>query len=177
MIVGSSPTSKTRCGIQGRIPYLFYLKGTMNNEDIDFIANAHVSQKLKDVIRAAEDWKVVSDYKKEALERICSKIGKLMTGDSSEVKTWRDIQAFAQLVVDELPKQEPKKEPTTWIEPCQKCVSSNEMWRSLLLGESKGGTGSVECQLCKSSVTGQDRKIAISNWNEKQQHARSNKES
>lgn len=67
-----------------------------------FINNATISQNLKRLIRRAPNWDALSDDKREALEMIASKMGRLLSGDSEYADNWHDIAGYATLVEQKL---------------------------------------------------------------------------
>lgn len=74
--------------------------------------HAQITQGLKDVMRSfipensvATKWEKLSDDKKEALEMIAHKIGRILNGDPEYYDSWHDIVGYAKLVADTL---EPK---------------------------------------------------------------------
>jgi hypothetical protein len=69
-----------------------------------FIRSADVAIKLKQVIHNAmvrEDTKLYPDQL-QALDMIATKIGRILTGNSSHIDSWIDIAGYAKLVVDRL---------------------------------------------------------------------------
>ncbi len=74
----------------------------------DFRANAEASQSLKLIIGQYEATSTVS-YHLEALDAICAKIARIITGDPNHADSWHDIAGYATLVENILLKeQEPK---------------------------------------------------------------------
>ena len=78
----------------------------------DFEDNAHVSQVLKCFVRD-HIMHELTDVQAEALEVICAKIARILTGDPNHIDSWVDIAGYATLVVKdieektyELPKEE-----------------------------------------------------------------------
>lgn len=69
-----------------------------------FIDNAAVAQKLKGVIAQAliERGKVLPDDAAEAIDMICSKVARLVSGDIDHKDSWRDIEGYARLVRERL---------------------------------------------------------------------------
>ena len=67
-----------------------------------FHGNAFVSQELKRTLQSGTGWPKLSDTQKEALELICTKIGRIMTGDPSFIDNWHDITGYASLVEESL---------------------------------------------------------------------------
>lgn len=70
----------------------------------EFAENAFVAQQLKDVMREAPQWNALKAFQKEALDIIASKISRLLSGDPNYADNWHDIQGFAKLVEERLPK-------------------------------------------------------------------------
>ena len=70
----------------------------------EFKDHALVTQKLKYVMQTFDrtKWDRLSEDKKEALEMIQHKIGRILNGDSSYIDSWVDIAGYAQLVVNQL---------------------------------------------------------------------------
>lgn len=64
----------------------------------DFTSNAALSQALKDLLRAHPGWKELTHVQKEALEVICQKISRIVSGTNPNYKdNWHDIQGYAKL--------------------------------------------------------------------------------
>ncbi len=71
----------------------------------DFSIDAQNSQLLKMCIRSARDgnaWHYLRDYQREALDLICTKIGRILAGNPHHVDHWLDIAGYATLVVNRL---------------------------------------------------------------------------
>lgn len=64
----------------------------------DFEQHAALTQSLKAVMYAWPSWHELSDDKKEALEMIAHKIGRILNGDPDYRDSWHDIAGYAQLV-------------------------------------------------------------------------------
>jgi hypothetical protein len=80
-------------------------KGTTHG---NFVAGAELTMKLKDEIQRAGSSAL--DYpSREALDQILSRIARIVCGDQTHAKHWRDIQGFCQVRLDAVP-------PTTEIE-------------------------------------------------------------
>jgi hypothetical protein len=65
----------------------------------EFREQAIKSQSLKNYVLAS---KLPEDYMNEAMEMILHKIARIANGDPMYVDSWRDIGAYAELVVKEL---------------------------------------------------------------------------
>lgn len=65
----------------------------------DFRSNAHVSQRLKDVIRAhlIDQGLVLTDVQQESLDMICCKISRICSGQANFPGHWEDIAGYAKL--------------------------------------------------------------------------------
>ena len=68
----------------------------------DFKEHAEITHNIKRAMRASKNWKYMSDDKREALEMIAHKIGRILNGDPEYSESWRDIAGYSQLVVNEL---------------------------------------------------------------------------
>jgi hypothetical protein len=75
----------------------------------DFYDHAKITRAIKDAMMYgvnAEDmisnWNSLSYDKKEALEMIAHKIGRILNGDPNYKDSWVDIQGYAKLVADTL---------------------------------------------------------------------------
>lgn len=72
----------------------------------DFMDTSAVSQQLK---RYIASWnRDLPDYQQEALDMICVKIARILSGDCTEIDHFRDISGYAQLVVRILENSEMK---------------------------------------------------------------------
>lgn len=74
----------------------------------DFTDHACVCQDLKRVMLrtnaiSGRGFDKLSDVQKQALEVICDKIARILTGDPNYDDNWHDIQGYAKLVEDSLP--------------------------------------------------------------------------
>lgn len=92
-----------------------------------FHGNSFMSQELKSTLHSSTGWPRLSDVQKEALELMCTKIGRIMTGDPSFVDNWHDIAGYAQLVEESLTPVEippisdiPSRKPQTSLRKTEK---------------------------------------------------------
>lgn len=67
-----------------------------------FMNNAVIAQELKGVACQGGSWDRMKPDQREALEVICQKISRIVTGDPDYVDNWHDIQGYAKLVEDRL---------------------------------------------------------------------------
>lgn len=84
----------------------------------DFADHAVVAQALQNVMRKSgkkvqgDDWDKLSDVQKQALTVIADKIARILSGDPNYDDNWIDIQGYAKLAQDRLPKKEQAKDAT-----------------------------------------------------------------
>ena len=67
----------------------------------DFGDNAYVSQRLKDVLHRPT-WNALTDVQKEAVDMICLKLSRIVSGKSGEKDHWVDIAGYADLARQEI---------------------------------------------------------------------------
>jgi hypothetical protein len=69
-----------------------------------FIGNATIAQALKRVVyeHAKVHDKEFTDDQMEALDMICTKLGRIVNGDPNYADSWLDIAGYAKLVSDRL---------------------------------------------------------------------------
>lgn len=89
----------------------------------DFTDHAAVCQELKEVMTGCtkvnpeypnqriRGWQLLSSVQRQALEVIADKIARILSGDPNYDDNWHDIQGYAKLVEDRLPKPEGYKPP------------------------------------------------------------------
>ena len=70
----------------------------------DFTENAEVMQKLKEVCWTSPNWTKLSYVQKEALEMICHKLGRILSGDPNHADHWLDVEGYARCAWERLPK-------------------------------------------------------------------------
>ncbi len=68
----------------------------------DFKGHADITQGIKAVYHDGKNWPTLSDDKKEALEMIAHKIGRILNGDPEFHDSWQDIIGYTKLVADTL---------------------------------------------------------------------------
>lgn len=74
----------------------------------DFLDNAVTSQRIKAAI-FYDDVQVANlpPMHREALTMIAQKIARILNGDPNYADNWHDIQGYARLVEERLPKERP----------------------------------------------------------------------
>ncbi len=75
--------------------------------------NADIIQRLKLVVRGHNGWHKISNDKKQSIDMICTKIGRIITGNPENQDSWDDIAGYAELIsvqIDEVNQSlQPKK--------------------------------------------------------------------
>lgn len=62
-----------------------------------FYNNARISQQLKAVIHSQDTWLHQDFEVREALDMICSKVSRILSGKHNELDNWTDIVGYATL--------------------------------------------------------------------------------
>lgn len=62
-----------------------------------FVENAAVAQTLKQYLRGLKGWDSLRAEQKEALDLICLKLSRIMSGKSNYKDHWDDIAGYAKL--------------------------------------------------------------------------------
>lgn len=73
----------------------------------DFADNARISQQLESIAFAQPGAQYMEYIHREALKFIFQKISRIVNGDPNYADNWHDIQGYAKLVEDHLPKEKP----------------------------------------------------------------------
>jgi len=68
----------------------------------EFNDHARITQELKHVMHSEKGWDGLSSVKREALEMIQHKIGRILAGNSDHADHWLDIEGYARLVRERL---------------------------------------------------------------------------
>jgi hypothetical protein len=63
----------------------------------DFAENSRISQEIKAVMRSGANWAGLSPSRKEALEMIALKLGRILGGNPDESDHWQDMAGYAHL--------------------------------------------------------------------------------
>jgi hypothetical protein len=63
-----------------------------------FEDNAMCSQELKDTLRARPGWNHLTAIEREAMDQICLKFSRILSGKSMERQHWEDVRGYAALV-------------------------------------------------------------------------------
>lgn len=77
------------------------LQNVMRGKLTSLTATTHT---VYDNLKAREGWHNLSVEQKQALTVIADKIARILSGDPDYADNWHDIQGYAKLVEDRLPK-------------------------------------------------------------------------
>ena len=69
-----------------------------------FGEHARITQNIKRAMQDSPNWTNLSDDKKETLEMVAHKIGRILNGDPEYHDSWHDILGYVKLVEDTLTK-------------------------------------------------------------------------
>ena len=64
----------------------------------EFHEHARITQNIKRAMVDSPNWASLSDDKKEALEMVAHKIGRILNGDPKYIDSWHDIIGYTRLV-------------------------------------------------------------------------------
>lgn len=64
----------------------------------EFSEHARITQNLKRAMQDSPNWYRLTDDKKEALEMVAHKIGRILNGDPEYKDSWHDIEGYVHLV-------------------------------------------------------------------------------
>ena len=68
----------------------------------EFHMHAFITQRLKAAMVDTPQWRKLSDDKKECLEMVAHKIGRILNGDPEYIDSWHDIIGYVRLVEKDL---------------------------------------------------------------------------
>lgn len=68
----------------------------------DFCEHARITQAIKSACVDSPNWPSLSADKREAIEMIAHKLGRVLNGDPEYHDSWHDIVGYAKLVADRL---------------------------------------------------------------------------
>jgi hypothetical protein len=64
----------------------------------EFSEHARITQNLKRAMIDSPNWETLSDDKREALEMVAHKVGRVLNGDPEYKDSWHDIIGYTTLV-------------------------------------------------------------------------------
>ena len=68
----------------------------------EFPEHARITQNIKRAMADSPNWQQLSDDKKECLEMVAHKLGRILNGDPNYADSWHDIAGYATLVENTL---------------------------------------------------------------------------
>jgi hypothetical protein len=71
-----------------------------------FTRNAVVSQSIKRQLRGEPGWQTLTDIQREAIDMICCKLSRIMSGQGGFQDHWDDICGYANLASKEIQRDE-----------------------------------------------------------------------
>lgn len=89
----------------------------------EFDEHARITQNIKRAMIDSHNWTKLSDDKKEALDMVAHKIGRILNGDPEYHDSWHDLVGYAKLVADALAKETPglsAEEVLMYVAHCEK---------------------------------------------------------
>lgn len=81
------------------------IKDTLNQRKStygEFKEHARITQNIKKALIDSPNWGSLSDDKKEALEMVAHKIGRILNGDPNYKDSWHDIIGYTMLIESKL---------------------------------------------------------------------------
>lgn len=64
----------------------------------DFVGHANITQSIKSIMRLGVKWDSLSCDKKEALDMVAHKIGRILNGDPEYKDSWHDAIGYLTLI-------------------------------------------------------------------------------
>lgn len=74
------------------------------NQYGEFSGHARITQNIKRAMVDSPNWSELTDDKKEALEMVAHKIGRILNGNPDFRDSWEDIEGYTHLVTDTIPE-------------------------------------------------------------------------
>lgn len=71
-----------------------------------FLENATIAQLLKRTLRTSDNFNRLRPDQRQALDVICDKMARILSGDPDYIDNWHDIQGYAMLVENSLQQKE-----------------------------------------------------------------------
>ena len=71
-----------------------------------FLENATIAQLLKRTLRTSDNFNRLRPDQGQALDVICDKMARILSGDPDYIDNWHDIQGYAMLVENSLQQKE-----------------------------------------------------------------------
>jgi hypothetical protein len=71
----------------------------------DYFEHARITQNIKRAMVDSPNWKSLSDDKRETLEMVAHKVGRILNGDPEYHDSWHDIIGYTKLIADTLKEE------------------------------------------------------------------------
>ncbi len=71
-----------------------------NSTHGSFADNGRIAQALKNIMRSGPNWNHLDGVEREALDMICSKISRIVSGKLHFPDNWQDITGYATLALE-----------------------------------------------------------------------------
>ena len=68
----------------------------------EFVTHANITQHIKFIMQNTQNWSILKEDQKEALEMVAHKIGRILNGDPNYDDSWVDIAGYVTLVANRL---------------------------------------------------------------------------
>ena len=68
----------------------------------EFKEHARITQNIKKAMTDSPNWRSLSDDKRETLDMIAHKVGRILNGNPEYADSWHDIIGYTKLVEDTL---------------------------------------------------------------------------
>ena len=91
-----------------------YINGELNVSEVDktleqrgsrygeFCEHARITQSIKRAMIDSPNWSTLTDDKREALEMVAHKIGRILNGDPEYKDSWHDVIGYTKLIENTL---------------------------------------------------------------------------
>lgn len=93
----AAKVSRVQSGVQTSSEPINATLQERGNRYGDFSEHARITQGIKRCLVSGRSWETMSADKKEALEMIAHKMGRIVNGDPDYADSWHDIVGYAKL--------------------------------------------------------------------------------
>jgi len=83
----------------------------------NFAEQAKINQAIKKAMADSPNYRLLCNDKREALDMIASKIGRILNGDPEHKDSWDDIAGYALLVADTLKPEQLRESKKMYSHP------------------------------------------------------------
>lgn len=85
--------------------------------------HAYITQRMKELFRAQENWHKLTDAQREFLDMDAHKLGRILAGDPTHIDHYKDISGYAELCVLELEQNSHQAPPAPYAETSRRDYS------------------------------------------------------